>query len=140
MSEINVKDLRSAFIYLNKQKNKTIKEISEFFGANRDTVSRAIKRFEETGTCEDRERSGRPKTATSNAQQEAISNAIAQNPSTKVNSARKLERRFRISRSSIRRILKRDLRLFPYKMKDRQKLTMDHVRKRLARCRAMRLR
>jgi transposase len=64
MSEIKVDEFRPAFVYLNKTKGMTFKAIAELFDVNRDTVSRAVKRFDETSSNKDRKRSGRPKTAT----------------------------------------------------------------------------
>lgn len=137
MSEIKKADLRPAFVWLHQKKNKTFKEIADIFGVTRQMVSNAVKRFNETNSNKNRKGSGRQKTATSNANIQVVANLIAQNPSTKVNSARKLARRLRTSRRSIQRILTRELELFPYKLKDRQELGPEHIRKRLNLCKAM---
>jgi transposase len=139
MAEIRLLELRPAFVYLN-QKGKSVRDIAKLFGVDKNTVSRAVKRFNETGTNKNRAGSGRPRTATSAANQEAVANEIAANPSTKFNSIRKLSRRLRISRRSVQRILRRDLRLFPYKMKKRQLLRPEHIRKRLQMCKAFKRR
>lgn len=139
MPEVKKSELRPAYVYL-KQKGKTITAIAEFFGVHRDTISDAIRRFEQSGSNKNRSGSGRPRTATSVVNQEAVSNEIAANPSTKFNSARKLARRLLISRRSVQRILRRDLKLFPYKMKKRQLLGLEHIKKRLKCCRAFRSR
>jgi transposase len=139
MSAIKKAELRPAFVWLH-QKGKSNREIAKFFGVDKNTVNDAINRFNETGSNMNRSGSGRPRTATNVANQEAVANEIAANPSTKFNSARKLSRRLSISRTSVRRILKRDLRLFPYKMKKRQLLGPEHIKKRLKMCRAFRLR
>ena len=139
MSDIKKSELRPAFVYLN-QKGKTRTEIAEFFGVSRKMVGAAIERFESTGSNKNKGGSGRPRTATSVANQDAVASEIAANPSTKFNSARKLSRRLSISRTSIRRILKRDLRLFPYKMKKRQELKPEHIKKRLKMCKAFKRR
>lgn len=136
MSEIKKSELRPAFVYL-KQHGKTIEEIRKFFGVNQRTVSRAIKEFNATGKHKNRKGQGRKRTARSDANIQAVANAIAQNPSTKVNSTRKLARRLRILQCSVWEILRKELDLFPYKLKDRQKLTPEHIRKRLSLCQAM---
>jgi transposase len=107
MREIKKSELRPAFVYLNKQQGKSYKSIAEFFGVNRHTVSDAINHFEETGRNNNRPGSGRKRTATDRDNQEAVANAIAQNPSTKVNSARKLARKQKFIRGYQRNFLKR---------------------------------
>ena len=66
MAPIKKAKLRPAFVWL-YQKGKTFKAIAEFFGVDRETVSRAIKQFEATGTHKNRKGSGRKRTATSDA-------------------------------------------------------------------------
>lgn len=139
MSEIKKAELRPAFVYLS-QRGKSSREIAKFFGVDKDTVNRAINRFNETGSNKNKPGSGRPRTATDASHQQAVANEIASNPSTKFNSARKLARRLSLKRSSVQRILKRDLKLFPYKMKKRQLLKPEHIKKRLQMCKAFRVR
>jgi transposase len=137
MAQIKKAELRPAFVYLNKQRGKKFTEIAALFGVHRTTVSDAIRRFDETSSNKNRPGSGRKRTATGEIKRQEVAEAITQNPSTKVNSTRKLARRFRISNASVHRILTRDLGLFPYKMHRRQLLDPIHIQKRLTMCRAM---
>jgi transposase len=136
MVGIKKAELRPAFVYLH-QNEKSFKEIAKLFGVDQRTVSDAVKRFNETGSSKNRPGSGRKRTATGEIKRQAVADAIAQNPSTKVNSTRKLARKLRISNASVHRILTRDLGLFPYKMHRRQLLDPIHIQKRLTMCRAM---
>jgi hypothetical protein len=63
-NKIKPEDLRPAMVWMNFKKGMSFKAIAEFFEANVDTVSSAIKRFKETGSFDDRPRSGRPSSAT----------------------------------------------------------------------------
>lgn len=126
MSEIKRAEFLSAFVWLH-QKEKFYKAIADTFEVDQCTVSRAVKQFEETKTHEkDR-----------NANIQTMANAIVQNPLTKANSARKLARKPQISRTSIRRIRKKGLELFSYKLKGCQELGPERIRKRLNLCQAI---
>lgn len=133
MAAIKIAELRPAFVYLH-QHNKTTTDIAKLFNVHRKTVRDAIARYNETGSHKNRKGSGRPRTATSRRNQCAVMVAISKNPSSRVNSARKLGRRLGISRRSVQRILRRDLRLFPYKLKTRQFLSPENIKKRLRLC------
>uniref|UniRef100_A0A915DWI2 HTH iclR-type domain-containing protein n=1 Tax=Ditylenchus dipsaci TaxID=166011 RepID=A0A915DWI2_9BILA len=107
----------------------------------RRTVSNAARRFKKTGA--NKNRIGREERGLQDLKiiwfdiVIRAANAIAESPSTKLNSTRKLARRMRISHSSAHRILVKDLELFPYKLHSRQELGPLHVVKRLDCCRAM---
>ena len=47
--EIKKSELRPAFVYLHRQ-GKTFTEIADFFGVKRQTVSDAVRRFDESGS------------------------------------------------------------------------------------------
>lgn len=139
MPNIKKSELRPAFVYL-KQQGKSVDAIRKIFGVSWKTVNDAVKRFEETASNKNRTGSGRKRTAKSDANIQAVADAIAQNPSTKVNSTRKLARRLRISQTSVCEILRKELNLYPYKLLNRQELTPAHIRMRLERCQAMNVR
>lgn len=81
-------------------------------------IRRLIGRFEEQGAVQDRPRTGRPRTATSEAAVERVRESIAEDPST---STRRRSGQVGMSQSSLRRILTR-LNLFPYKIQLVQQL------------------
>uniref|UniRef100_A0A914CNM9 Homeodomain-like domain-containing protein n=1 Tax=Acrobeloides nanus TaxID=290746 RepID=A0A914CNM9_9BILA len=68
----NLKDLREAIIRAHKR-GKGQREIADFLGISPGTVNKAIKRFEETGSYEDRPGQGPKKTAKS---QENVQRAL----------------------------------------------------------------
>ena len=61
----SLSSLREAIIRAH-ERGKTVMEIVDFLGISHSTVSKAIKRFEETGSNEDRPGKGRKKSARSN--------------------------------------------------------------------------
>jgi transposase len=60
-------------VYLNKEREKTFKDIAEFFGVTRQTVSNAANRFDETWSNKNRAESGRKRTARSEKNIQQIS-------------------------------------------------------------------
>ena len=60
----SLSSLREAIIRAH-DRGKTVMEIADFLGISHSTVSKAIKRFEETGSNEDRHGRGRKKSARS---------------------------------------------------------------------------
>ena len=91
------KDLRPAIIRAH-EKGKAVREIARFLDISPATVSRAIKRFEETGSNKDRER---VKTARNRRNIQRAKAMINRNPTTKVNSVRKLARCFTLIGHSV---------------------------------------
>jgi transposase len=134
---IRIAELRPAFVYLHCQ-GKTFTEIAEFFGVNRKTVSDAVARYDETGSNRNRPGSGRPRDATGEENVEEVKRRIEEDPSNRCNSVRKLAADLDISIGSAHKILVDDLGLYPYKLRPRQKLTVEHRRKRRERCSAFR--
>src|ERR1700752_1769210 len=90
---------RSAIIKLH-EKGKGATEIGRLLDIHRNTVSKAIKRYQETGSNHDRPRSSRPKTANAAANRKKILGRIARN------STRKLGKAVGVSDWSVRKILK----------------------------------
>ena len=112
-------ELRPAIIRAHEN-GKGVREIARFLDIEPSTVSRTIKRFEETGSNENRKRE---KTARSRRNIQRTKEMIKRNPSTKVNSTRKLAKKLGISDFSARKILREDLGKKPFKFWKRQKLT-----------------
>jgi Homeodomain-like domain len=144
MSGIAIKDLRAAFVYLVKDQGKSRREVAEFFGVRPNTVCDAVKRFESTGGNKNRSGQGRKRTATDTAHREEVVTMLQANSHTKRrrgvvgSSSRKLARRLGVSETSARRILKRDLKLKPYKKLRRQKLTARDKQQRVRKATALR--
>jgi len=144
--EIEDEWFRPAACYLVQIKKLKQKDVAELFGVNPKRVSRAIKRFDETGSHKDRAGKGRKRTARSEEVIQEAANLLQQNSHTKLrngvsgNSSRKLAAKLGISRTSTRRILRKDLGLKPWKKKERQKLTAAQKQKRLERATALRTR
>lgn len=126
---------RSAIIKLH-EKGKGATEIGRLLDIHRNTVSKAIKRYQETGSNHDRPRSGRPKTANTAANRKKILGRIARNPSTQKNSTRKLGKAVGVSDWSVRKILK-DAGLKPRKEVEAHLLTDEMKTKRVARCKKL---
>ena len=95
-------ELRPAIIRAHEN-GKGVREIARFLDIEPSTVSRTIKRFEETGSNENRKRE---KTARSRRNIQRTKGMIKRNPSTKVNSTRKLAKKLGISDFSSRKILR----------------------------------
>lgn len=135
---------RPAVWYLVKVRKMKQYVVANLFGTNRKRVERIIKRFEETGGHKDRSGRGRKRTARSDENVQKARELLEQNNHTKFrngvtgNSSRKLASKLEISPSSALRILKEDLELTAWNKMERQKLTDDQKRKRLARATVLR--
>lgn len=134
---------RPSAYYLVKVRGQTQKDVAALFGVPRDRVSRAIRRFDETGTHKDRAGKGRKRTARSAQKIQEANDHLQQNRHTKLrngvtgNSSRKLASKLDVSVRSTRRILHEDLGLKPWKKQEHQKLTDAAKRKRLERATAL---
>lgn len=103
-------------------------------GIKRDFVYRTIRRLRETGTVKDRPRSGRPRSARTKNRIKRIREKIRRIPER---SARKMAKDENISEKSMRRILRDDLGLRPYRKRKVHGLTAAQKEKRLKRCPAL---
>jgi transposase len=114
---------------------RIIKEFPNKFWS-RATVDRLLKKIDSGGTTERKHGSGRPKSARTPANIELVSELICsqENRPHMHKSPREIERETGISRSSVRRIAKRDLSLTTYKRVVAQKLNENCKIKRLQRC------
>ena len=82
------------------------------FGMKRDMVYRTVKRLNETGSVADRTRSGRPASVVTKKMVASVRAWIIRNPAQ---SQRKLARALKTSKTSMRRIIREEIRLKPYK-------------------------
>jgi len=91
-------------------------------------VKRLIEKFREVGLVGDAKHTGRPKTSSSNVNVVAVHESFAENPRTPI---RRRGQELQITRSSIQRILTKDLCLNAYKIQLVQQLKPnDHAQRR----------
>jgi transposase len=129
-------NLREAIIRAHNR-GRGQQEIADFLGVSQSVVSKAISRFKETGSYEDRPGRGRKKTARNPRNIRRAKGMNQRNPTSKMNSTRKLAKKLGIGKSSVHEILSVDLGLKPFKYQKRQKLTAEAKKKRLDRARAL---
>jgi len=103
-------------------------------GINRKFIFRTIKRLNETGSVDDRKRSGQCRSVRTPRRIKAVRARVRRNPRQ---SQRKLTTQIGASRSTIQRIIKEDLELTPYKRRKVHGLTMQQRRTRLERSKAL---
>src|SRR3954462_14363166 len=99
-----LQNLRDAIIQAHIRGKKQ-NEIADFLGISQGTVSRTIKRYEETGSNDNRKRE---KTARTPENIQLAREAIRQNSSSKANSTRKLAKKLGIGHDAAHKILKKD--------------------------------
>src|SRR6185437_2544603 len=87
-----MKEFRAAIIRMN-ERGTGKREIGRLLGIDESTVRKAIKRFEETGSNDNRKRE---KTARSSRNIQRAKGMIKRNATTKVNSTRKLAKKLKI--------------------------------------------
>lgn len=105
---------RKAVIALHLEKKSPIQIVRSLkrLKINEKFVYRTIKRYSETGGTNDRPRSGRPKSVTTENMVKKVKKLIDQNPNC---SANRMATVMGISRQSVQRILKEELGLNPCK-------------------------
>ena len=116
---------------------KTPSQILKAFsgqGTNRFFIHRAIKRYQQTHSIQDRERSGRPTSATAPEMVKKVALRIQRNPRRPM---RKMAREMHISEGSMRTIVKKHLHLKSLKRKHAQLLPPRTRHLRLQRSKAL---
>lgn len=86
---------------------------------SRKVILRAVRNFRKTGNIKKRQSPGRPRTVRNEENIKIISATIAQDPQQ---STRRLAQVVSLKRSSVQRVLKNDLKLYPYKAQVVQQL------------------
>ena len=109
---------------------RTNSEIIKLLKVARSKVYRAVKIFKEIGTTEDRRRSWRPRTARSKKNIKAVQQKVRRNTKR---SARQMAKDMNVSVTSTKWIIKKYLKLLPYKMRKRLYLTAVQKQNRLNR-------
>ena len=125
-------ELRAAIIQLFEQGNSDEK-IGKMLDLPARTAREVIKRFKETGSYEDRLRSGRPRTARTSVNKRKIKGRIQRNPNSRKNSTRKMAKAIGISEGSVRNILHKDLEMSARKLVEAHGLTENGKEKWLIR-------
>uniref|UniRef100_A0A7I5E9K0 DDE_3 domain-containing protein n=1 Tax=Haemonchus contortus TaxID=6289 RepID=A0A7I5E9K0_HAECO len=116
------------------RRGSSVSEISNMLKLHREQVHRVIKRFEETGKIENRPR-GRPeRTARTSALRKAVKDKLRRDPER---SMRKLAKEHNVSNSTMQRLVKEDIGLYPYKIAKGQRLTEEMKASRLEKCKKM---
>ena len=98
------------------------------------TVQKIIKRYRDTGSVDDKPRSGRPKSACSSKNIKNIKDKIRRNPNR---SMRQMAKEHKISKGSVRNIVKNNLKLHPYRIQKAQKPTEQANSSRVAKSKAL---
>jgi inhibitor of nuclear factor kappa-B kinase subunit alpha len=106
------------------------------YSFNGNTVSRlniykTIRKFEETGSVKDAQKSGRPKTSRSDENVSTLQELMQDSPE---NSIRRTSSETGISKSSVHNIIRKDLELYPYKIQIMQSLNITDQVERLSFC------
>lgn len=83
------------------------------------TIKNWVAKFEETGSTLDKPRLGRPRTSRTEQNIDTVAQSIRENPTQ---STRKRSSALNVSRTSLQRILKKDLLMHPYKIQLVQEL------------------
>uniref|UniRef100_A0A915E849 Transposase n=1 Tax=Ditylenchus dipsaci TaxID=166011 RepID=A0A915E849_9BILA len=116
---MNARSRRSTIVELHSR-GKQVSAIANELGIDKSAVSKAVPRYRELGTLEDRHRSGRVATANKPVVQKKLKQKIGQNPQR---SKRKMTKQLGISKRSVRRIVKQKLGMHSYKLQEVHLLT-----------------
>jgi transposase len=135
------KEERIAVIQLHGNGQITHKAVLQLFAQrypnrpppSQSAISKLLKKFRQTGSVEDRPRTGRRKTATGPESTKKVVATVGVNGRTSV---RKLAKQLDLSRSSVHKILKAT-KFFPYKYQAHQKMERDDTARRSDFCQAM---
>ena len=95
----------------------------------KNAIKSLVRKFQETGAVHDAKKTGRPKLIRTEVQINRVATDVANNSNTSI---RRRSLQLGITRSSLQRILKKDLKLFPYKIQLCQELLPTDAEKRLA--------
>lgn len=129
-----VSDIDRHTILRLSQSGHSQKDIARITGFSRRTIENTVRRFRETGTTNDRPRSGRPATAVTSVNVKRLRDKIRYDPKR---SLRKLSKELNISERSARRIVKSRMGLRPIKLQKTHALTDQMKATRLQRCREL---
>lgn len=132
MCDLEMKRNLVVGLHLEGKTNIQIRRALPRLNLTRDFVYSTIKRYKETGSIKKRYGGGRTCTATGRENVERVRKRLAREPER---SARQLAKDLNVSRPSVSVILKKKLKVKPFKKFTSQFLSDDHKKKRLERCR-----
>ena len=118
---------RETIVSLHKKGESNL-TIAEELQTRRETVWKVVKKFKETGQKTNRPGQGRKRTVRT---KRMVKNTREKLRTNSRRSAIKLAAEAEIGQTSMRRILKEDLKTYPYKMQNRHELTPTHERMRV---------
>lgn len=121
-------------LYLAGERQVAIVRALQHLQVNKSYVSRTIARYRDTGSVARRQGSGRKKSATSPEMVRKVKKRLERNPRR---SARKMASELNISRCSVQRILKNELKTKPLKFQKVQDLTDAQKKVRLTRAKEL---
>lgn len=101
---------------------------------SRQTISYTIKRYIETGSIQDRKRSGRPRSVRTPRMVKALKERIRRNPRR---SQKKLAIQMKVSRGTLKNALKEDLGVRAMRRGTFHMMTQQQQKNRVTRCRAL---
>ena len=131
------KEAKRSLIIKLINEGKSPSEITKVLSINRWLVYRTVKRYEETGSTQDRFRKGRPRSVRTLAVRKVVRERIRKNP---VRSIQCMANDLNISTRSMGRIVKEDLGLKCYKFREVQLLSEINRRRRYEKCMILRKR
>lgn len=97
----------------------------------KSTILRLVKKFKSVGNVRDKPHTGRVKTARTPDNIERVRQSVLQSPKT---SSHLRSLQLQMSETTVRRVLKSDLQLFPYKIQIKQSLTEADKQSRVQMC------
>lgn len=121
-------------LYLSGKSQPTIVRELKHLNVNKVFVYRTITRYNDTGSIAKRNNGGPRRSATSPEMVRKVKKRIQRNPKQ---SAEKMAKDLKVSAASVRRMLKIDLQLKPYKIQKVQDLKTEQKKVRLERARAL---
>ena len=116
------------------QCKKSPAEIAKTLKIHRQTVHRAIKRYNELGTLCDRPKKGPKKTVDIAALRRKLKTKLKSNPRS---SLRKISKKLNVNRETVRKIVKNVLKLKAYKLQKAHGLTEKIKQQRLKKCKQL---
>ena len=126
-------DKRIAIVELFKARNSK-KEICKDLKVNKMLVWRTLKRYKESGNVQNRPGQGRPRSARTSKLIKAIREKVRRNPKRSI---RKTAKEANVSYGAMFTVLRRDLKMSPFKHMKKQLWSAKTVEKRLARARIL---
>lgn len=118
-------------LFKQKMKPKDILKHLKMQGVNRKLIYRTIKRFKKTGSYKIKPKTGRKRTIRTKKTVKKVRERIRRNPAQSMN---KIAKDLNVSQTTIRRLVKDDLHMKPYKKQKVHGLTIAQKKARVKKC------